>query len=225
MSLANPLLPNQFLEAQLKLREADPEAAVKHTDQMSLLLQASQSGKSDAPFTLLAPVRDRIKQVCQSIIAAGSDTTGSTLTAFFYYLLRNKGAMDQLLEEVEANAASASDNGIFPLQTVSSGGEDSVSVYSADGHHIQANDMPYLNACIKETLRLHPTVAFSLPRIVPKGGAMIAGQHFPGGVSILFTDHVALGVDDVLIGGCRCQCLANSSTRGDLWRELPSFHS
>jgi cytochrome P450 len=90
-------------------------------DQMAILLQASHSGKSDTPYTLLAPVRDRIKQMCQSIIAAGSDTTGTTLTALFYFVLHDKGAMNQLMEEVELNASSIgdNDNGSFSLQTAS----------------------------------------------------------------------------------------------------------
>lgn len=102
------------MEAQLQRHEAESQAG---TDQMALLLHVSRSGKSDAPFTLLAPMRDRIKQTCQSIIAAGSDTTGTTLTALFHFLLHNKKAMSKLMEEVESQATSVGDNGIFPLQT------------------------------------------------------------------------------------------------------------
>ncbi len=42
--------------------------------------------------------------------------------------------------------------------------------------------MPYLQAAIQEGLRMHPAAAFPLVRVVPKGGAMIAGKFFPEGV-------------------------------------------
>ena len=88
---------------------------------MALLLRASRGGKSDMPFNLLAPIRDRIKQICQSIIAAGSDTTGTTLTALFYFLLHEEDAMHKLLAEVDASSSSMGDEnqGVFSLQMAS----------------------------------------------------------------------------------------------------------
>jgi cytochrome P450 len=43
--------------------------------------------------------------------------------------------------------------------------------------------MRYLQACIKESLRLHPAVGFSLPRVVPEGGYKIGKTFVPAGVS------------------------------------------
>jgi cytochrome P450 len=43
--------------------------------------------------------------------------------------------------------------------------------------------MPYLQAVIKEALRLHPAAALPLERVVPEGGATITGSFFPEGVS------------------------------------------
>jgi cytochrome P450 len=43
--------------------------------------------------------------------------------------------------------------------------------------------MPYLQAVIKEALRLHPAAGLPLQRVVPKGGAHLAGHFFPEGVS------------------------------------------
>lgn len=43
--------------------------------------------------------------------------------------------------------------------------------------------MHYLQAVIKESLRLHPAAGLPLQRVVPAGGAELAGQFFPEGVS------------------------------------------
>lgn len=43
--------------------------------------------------------------------------------------------------------------------------------------------MPYLQALILETLRLHSAVGYILPRTVPKGGVELEGRWFPEGVS------------------------------------------
>lgn len=43
--------------------------------------------------------------------------------------------------------------------------------------------LPYLQAVIKEALRLHPATGLPLGRVVPKGGSMIAGKYFTEGVS------------------------------------------
>lgn len=45
--------------------------------------------------------------------------------------------------------------------------------------------MVYLQACVKEALRLHPATGLPLERIVPKDGVVLSGTYFPSGVSLL----------------------------------------
>lgn len=47
----------------------------------------------------------------------------------------------------------------------------------------ETQGMPYLQAVIKEALRIHPATALPLERVVPEGGATISGRFFPEGVS------------------------------------------
>ena len=48
----------------------------------------------------------------------------------------------------------------------------------------EAQALPYFQACLKEAMRLRPAVGLNICRLVPPGGAEIAGQFFPGGVRI-----------------------------------------
>jgi hypothetical protein len=48
----------------------------------------------------------------------------------------------------------------------------------------EAERLPYLRACCKEAMRLHPSVGMTLPRYVPPGGCVIAGERFPGGTRV-----------------------------------------
>ena len=97
-------------------------------------------------------------------IGAGADTTAISLNAALYFLCQNPGALKQLREELYARFESKPSNVMISFK--------------------EAQECPYLQAVIKETLRLHPAIGLCLPRVVPKEGMMLAGRFFPEGVSI-----------------------------------------
>jgi cytochrome P450 len=47
-----------------------------------------------------------------------------------------------------------------------------------------AQALPYLDACIKETFRIHPAVGFNGERVVPSPGREISGQFVPAGTIV-----------------------------------------
>ncbi|KAF4933384.1 Pisatin demethylase [Colletotrichum fructicola] len=98
---------------------------------------------------------------CMSNMVAGSDTTGISISAILYNLLKNPDTMAKLREE---------------LADFTSRGELSQSPTFKE-----SQKMPYLQAVIKEALRVHPAVGLPLERIVPAGGVTIAGRFFPAG--------------------------------------------
>lgn len=95
---------------------------------------------------------------------AGSDTTGITLRAVFYYLLKDPRKMEALLKELAAESKAgrfSRDDGLVQWEEV--------------------RDLPYLSAVINEALRCHPAVGLTLERLVPPGGVTLAGYFIPGG--------------------------------------------
>lgn len=91
-------------------------------------------------------------------IGAGTDTTSISLSAVVYYLWRNPRYLQRLREELK--------------------GVPDANTYE------QAKGIPYLEAVIKEALRVHPAAGLPIQRVVPQGGRTIAGRFFPAGVSI-----------------------------------------
>jgi len=103
-----------------------------------------------------------VASMATSNIFAGSDTTAISTRAIIYYLLKNPASKRKLTDEIDA------------LRTANQL-SDPVKLAEAD-------NMPYLQAVIHEALRLHPAVGMSLPRVVPVGGASLAGgQYLPAG--------------------------------------------
>ncbi|XP_060203521.1 probable (S)-N-methylcoclaurine 3'-hydroxylase isozyme 2 [Lycium barbarum] len=87
----------------------------------------------------------KINMLLAELIAAGSDTTTSTVEWAMAELLRNKDAMDKLQAELRSKIGA---NDIITESSIS--------------------ELPYLAACVKETLRIHPPTPFLIPRRAPE---------------------------------------------------------
>lgn len=103
-------------------------------------------------------------QNSSNLIIAGSETTATALAGITYLLLKNPEIFRRVVDEVRQAYNS----------------EDEITLLSV-------NDLPLMLACINESLRLYPPVALGLPRTVPQGGAMVAGEYVPQGVSVSFS--------------------------------------
>ena len=98
----------------------------------------------------------------QALMFGGADTVGNTLMVGTHYLLRDQTRMQKLKEELHKT---------WP------------SLTGQEPRARELESLPYLNAVIKESLRLSSGVISGLLRVVPAGGAMIAGVQVPAGVS------------------------------------------
>jgi cytochrome P450 len=110
---------------------------------------------------------DRVVSMTISNIFAGFDTTAISLRAIFYYLLKNPSDMAILMEELRYQKEA----GIFSRK-------DGLVLYS------EVRELPFLNAVIKEALRVHPAVGLMLERVVPSGGVTLHGQFIPEGTVV-----------------------------------------
>lgn len=95
------------------------------------------------------------------LMTAGTETTATALSGTLYYLLRNPEKMKKLKEELKGSFARTED-----------------LTLEAAARRI------YMEAVLKEGLRMYPPLPTTLPRIVASGGASIAGQYVPEGTSI-----------------------------------------
>jgi cytochrome P450 len=99
-----------------------------------------------------------------SNIFAGAETTAISLRSLFYYFCKNQSACEKLVAEIDRMNAQ---------------GKLSDPITFAE-----SSQMPYLQASMKEAMRMHPAVGLLLERVVPEGGAVIAGTHLPAGTVV-----------------------------------------
>lgn len=92
---------------------------------------------------------------------AGTETTATTLSGLTYLLLSNPATMSTLTTEIRSAFASPPDMTLERLAR-----------------------LPYLNACIKEAMRIYPSVPVGLPHRTPAEGSTICGRFVAPGTTV-----------------------------------------
>jgi cytochrome P450 len=141
---------------------------VEHTRKVVLQrLRASEVNHRDFIWYILRQ-REKFNLEENEIIAnsglfivAGSETTASALSGLVARLIQNPSCYATLVHEIRSTFATESAITFKTLTT-----------------------LPYLNACIEETLRVHPPVTAGPPRTVPPSGDHVDGHWVPGGTTV-----------------------------------------
>ncbi|KAK8197312.1 cytochrome P450 3A3 [Phyllosticta capitalensis] len=106
--------------------------------------------------------RAELTAEAQTQLIAGSDTTSNTSCALLYHCLRHPEVIKKLQSEL--------DKAIPDIETLP--------------QFSMVKDLPYLDAVIKETMRIHSTSSLGLPRIVAAPGLTFGGKYFPPGTVV-----------------------------------------
>ncbi|KAK4182613.1 cytochrome P450 [Podospora australis] len=138
-------------------RRAPFVSSPKTTGRRKDLLEKYIAASEKHPDAIPPPT---LFSITNSTISAGTDTTAGTVTVILSYLLRNPLTLSKLLRELESAGVG------FPV------------LYAA------TENLPYLDAVIKEALRLHAVIGTTLERMVPPQGCMPGGVKLPGGTVI-----------------------------------------
>ncbi|KAH7321513.1 cytochrome P450 family protein [Rhexocercosporidium sp. MPI-PUGE-AT-0058] len=162
-----------FAQAQLKARTSTPISKPSNSKQGDFLTKLLQIHEED-PKKI--DMRD-VFATCMTNIGAGSDTTSISLGSVIYHLCKYPNTMRALRKEIgDMEEAGGISNPVTFAET---------------------QKMPYLQAVIKEALRVHPATGLPLGRVVPKGGKVIAGHAFPEGSVVGINSWVAHANTDV----------------------------
>lgn len=99
---------------------------------------------------------------------AGHDTTAISLRNALFFLLRNPNCLAKLREEIDEILED----------------DEVIAPYGKVKH------LPYLRACIDESLRMLPPIVFGLPRRTPVEGTCILNEFVAGDTSVSISSYV-----------------------------------
>ncbi|KAK8228037.1 cytochrome P450 monooxygenase-like protein [Phyllosticta capitalensis] len=106
------------------------------------------------------PGEKSLWEEAQTLVYGGSETVGYALMVGTFHLVKEPKKLQRLVEELEATWSASSGDRAPALK--------------------ELERLPYLDAVIKESLRLSSGVVAGLPRVVPREGATISGESVPG---------------------------------------------
>ncbi|OJJ56962.1 hypothetical protein ASPSYDRAFT_47235 [Aspergillus sydowii CBS 593.65] len=150
------MLKNRLAALQSGSDDSKPQRA----DILGKLMDISHKNGKELDFVL-----DDVKMEVFIAFFAGSETTALTLSGILYKIFRHRAVYEKLTAEIDAAAAAN----------------------QLSSPHIAYNEaikLPYLTACIKEGIRMHPITGVSFPRHAPPAGCEVGGYYIPGAARI-----------------------------------------
>lgn len=166
----------QFAQERLKERLENPKTAdAPDRDFLDRFLEAREKYPD-------VVTEQQVLSYTITNVFAGSDTTAISLRAVLYYLLKDLRVFEKLRAELAAAVEAKK--------------------LSSPVSWKESQALPYLDAVIKEALRLHPAVGLLLERIVPSGGLQLPnGTTIPAGTIVgaspwvIHKDEAVFGTD------------------------------
>ncbi|KAK9698702.1 hypothetical protein RND81_08G124600 [Saponaria officinalis] len=149
----------RVIEKRLRINDKDEKI---ERDFLEVLLKMKDEyerngGENGVSFTMI-----HIKALLMDMVVGGTDTTSNTVEFAMAEIMNKPEVLNKVQEE---------------LDTVI--GKDGV----VEEHHIYK--LPYLQAVMKETLRLHPTVPLLVPHC-PSESCIVGGYTIPKGSRVFF---------------------------------------
>lgn len=132
-------------------RRIDNHGNTKHPDFMDYMLP------TNSPGPISKKLKIHIEQVALQMFIAGFDPIQLVFYSSLFFLIKEPGALETLVREIRSRFNNYDEITPDALAT-----------------------LPYLNACIHETLRVHVTSSSGMPRRSP--GAVVDGHYIPKGV-------------------------------------------
>ncbi|KAF7911958.1 uncharacterized protein EAE98_011715 [Botrytis deweyae] len=148
-NVENSVFTQELTKKRIEMGE---ESKTGQRDFMSHMLKKNREGEQ-------AMANEDILQNSMILVGAGSETTASAMSFFFYITGTNTAQKKILQDEIRSTFTEESEINM-----------------------VKCGQIGYLHACIEETLRMFPPVAETPPRVSP--GANIGGEFIPSGTII-----------------------------------------
>lgn len=158
------LAQNADRSAEMEKIKQDGALDEKSERGVDLLMKFTQAQHDHPEFM----TDKQVLSSCTSMIFAGSETTAISLSSIFYHLVKHPRVYKKLMDELD----EAARNG-----TITERDNGKVS-------WAEAQKLPYLDAVIQESFRIHPAAGLILERVVPPQGIEILGERIPGGTIV-----------------------------------------
>jgi cytochrome P450 len=148
-----------WVKQQLDKRRAEPKDSQRKRDMLDHFVDMKErDGRPASDPSIFVEVGN--------IIGAGADTTSIGIRTVLAQLILHPEDYLRVQEEVDEAFSELPKNSEARLP------------------YLVAEKLQYLNACVKEALRLHPSILWQLPREAPAEGVEIAGYYIPPSATI-----------------------------------------
>ncbi|KAJ2846057.1 hypothetical protein J3B02_004508, partial [Coemansia erecta] len=118
--------------------------------------------KNENPDTNFAMSTSQATAEVTAFLVANSASTSETMCWTLHHMLLNPNTYNRAINEVRAKFSHS---------------------HTVTYHECKAH-LPYIEACIYESMRIHAISGSVLPRVVPKGGVTMQGHFLPQGTTV-----------------------------------------